>query len=257
MLSGCLRALQPLLTAVLLTIVIRGETSAQQLEVTIEVSSGNLLYTLEAGMAIGASDGFDPGIDIFAPPAPPMPSFDAALGWSNDRWYRTIIAPTFSQVIFSLIYQFDGTEAISFQWDPALLAPQGSFLLQDPFGGIFVDIDMTQQSELVLDPSTLTSLFIIVVASDLPPWIRGDVNGDGSIDISDSVGLLDQLFGQGTIGCLDSADSNDDGGVNIADAVYQLAYLFSGGEPPPEPFPRCGFDPTVDSLDCASATPCP
>ena len=45
-------------------------------------------------------------------------------------------------------------------------------------------------------------------------------------------------------------DTNDDGSANIADAIRTLEFLFSGGSPPPLPFPGPGTDPTADPLGC-------
>ncbi len=91
----------------------------------------------------------------------------------------------------------------------------------------------------------------------LTDFSRGDVNQDGTLDLSDGISVLLYLFGfKPEPGCLKSADVNDDALVNIADAVAALAYLYAGGEAPPEPFPGCGLDPTADSLTCSSHSPC-
>lgn len=88
-------------------------------------------------------------------------------------------------------------------------------------------------------------------ASDTP-FRRGDVNADGSVDLSDAVTILGALF-TGTVlsDCEDVVDTNDDGQINIGDAVSLLGLLFVGGGPLPPPFPGCGPDPTPDELDCA------
>ncbi len=84
-------------------------------------------------------------------------------------------------------------------------------------------------------------------------FLRGEVNGDGSINIADPVTILSYLFSSGIISCEDAADANDDGAVNIADPVCLLSYLFSGGENLKPPFPEPGPDPTEDGLDCRGA----
>ncbi len=89
---------------------------------------------------------------------------------------------------------------------------------------------------------------------------RGDCNSDGSFDISDPVFLLGQLFifGSPATECRDACDANDDGGNDISDSVYMLGALFVSGSPQPEaPFPDCGADPTVDTLDCVFSGGCP
>lgn len=98
---------------------------------------------------------------------------------------------------------------------------------------------------------------VLVMAPDPKNFIRGDVNLDGSIDLSDGISQLDSLFGgSGPLDCRDAADTNDDGFFNIADTIFLLSYLFSGGPDPAEPFSNCGQDPTIDSLECEFA-PCP
>ncbi|MGA1488711.1 MAG: hypothetical protein ACO4B3_06835, partial [Planctomycetota bacterium] len=85
------------------------------------------------------------------------------------------------------------------------------------------------------------------------PFLRGDADGSGSIDVADAILILEQLFLGGGSSCLDALDVNDSGSLNIADAIAALGYLFSGAAPPAPPFPTPGPDPTDnDPLDCAS-----
>lgn len=81
-------------------------------------------------------------------------------------------------------------------------------------------------------------------------FIRGDVNRDRNVDLSDAIFLLDYLFNEGTEpSCFDSSDANDDGIVDISDAVRILLVLF-GGETMASPYPNIGDDTTPDSLIC-------
>ena len=88
------------------------------------------------------------------------------------------------------------------------------------------------------------------------PFRRGDTNDDGVIDIGDPVWSLSCIF-LCFPGCFDAHDTNDDGQWNIADPIYCLMYLFTGGSPPPAPFPQCGSDPTPDPIACESYSSCP
>lgn len=84
-------------------------------------------------------------------------------------------------------------------------------------------------------------------------FLRGDVNADGTVDVSDEVRLLVSLFRGGpALACPDAADANDDGAVDVADVIYALNYLFVGGKALPPPFPAPGCDPTPDGLDCSN-----
>jgi len=98
-----------------------------------------------------------------------------------------------------------------------------------------------------LTPSTVR---ILIVEPPYPQvFLRGDVDGNRSIDITDAVRLLNYLFLGGVQPqCFDSADVNDTGRVDISGAISILNYLFLGGASPSVPFPMAGFDPTEDAL---------
>jgi hypothetical protein len=82
------------------------------------------------------------------------------------------------------------------------------------------------------------------------PFVRGDVNQDGGIDIGDAIAILQHLFmHSGPLFCFDAADCNDDEDLNLADPVYLLMRLFANGPPLPPPA-ECAPDPAGDTLDC-------
>jgi hypothetical protein len=63
--------------------------------------------------------------------------------------------------------------------------------------------------------------------------LRGDINDDQNIDISDVVYLLNYLFRGGSAPYpLRDGDVNCDGEVNVSDAIYLLNYLFREGPKP-------------------------
>ena len=56
---------------------------------------------------------------------------------------------------------------------------------------------------------------------------KGDINDDGSMDISDLVYLVDYMFGNGPEPpVMSSADCNDDGIVDIADLICFVDWWF-------------------------------
>jgi hypothetical protein len=82
-------------------------------------------------------------------------------------------------------------------------------------------------------------------------FLRGNANGDASVNISDPAFLLNRLFRSGPAPrCDDAADVNDDGRFNISDPIFLLEALFKGGQQPPAPYPQAGDDPTADTLEC-------
>jgi PKD repeat protein len=93
---------------------------------------------------------------------------------------------------------------------------------------------------------------IIVTPPFLKRFIRGDVDGNGSVDITDAVKVLNYLFlGIGEPACLDAADVTDRGRVDISASISLLTYLFLGGTQPAVPFPNKGLDPSLDDMeDC-------
>lgn len=82
------------------------------------------------------------------------------------------------------------------------------------------------------------------------PFVRGDVNGDGVVDISDAIGNLAFQFDGVPVDCLSALDLDDSGDLTIGDPILALSFLFSLGADPASPFPGCGLDPTPDGLGC-------
>ncbi len=67
--------------------------------------------------------------------------------------------------------------------------------------------------------------------------MAGDANGDGAVDISDAVFLIEYIFAGGPAPTPTGAgDANHDCSVDISDAVYLISYIFGGG---PAPLPGC------------------
>ncbi|MCA8962318.1 MAG: hypothetical protein KDC38_17455, partial [Planctomycetes bacterium] len=107
------------------------------------------------------------------------------------------------------------------------------------------------------------TIYAITVASQGAPFIRGDANGDGTLNLIDVTYHLQVLFGASspTPGCQDALDADDNGAVaggdGLTDVMYTLGYLFMGGPAPSAPFPACDVDPTDDALTCTTYESCP
>lgn len=82
-------------------------------------------------------------------------------------------------------------------------------------------------------------------------FVRGDANGDLSVNISDVQASLSYIFGlPNNVNCPKAVDFTDDGSVVLNDPIQLLSFLFSSGPPPPPPFPLAGLDPTPDGIPC-------
>ena len=91
----------------------------------------------------------------------------------------------------------------------------------------------------------------IVVPGATNKFLRGDVNGDGRIDITDMFNLSQYINEGAQLGCADGADVNDDGSVDISDFVYWSNWYNRGGAEPKAPGTKiANIDPTSDSLSC-------
>lgn len=90
------------------------------------------------------------------------------------------------------------------------------------------------------------------------PFIRGDLDGGGAIDLADAIGILGWLFLRDEApACAAAADANADGRADLSDALFILFFLFMDGQPPSMPFPNCGLGSALDEgLGCEAAPDC-
>jgi PKD repeat protein len=100
--------------------------------------------------------------DAYAPPAPPPPNFDAALGWDNDRYYTQILAGLYSDVgvehVYDIALGYPGDNLITITWDNTDWSDLGTFVLQDAFGGALINVDMTTENNLELNNPAFNTL---------------------------------------------------------------------------------------------------
>lgn len=90
-------------------------------------------------------------------------------------------------------------------------------------------------------------VFLNVGGCDRLTAERGDVNRDGTIDLSDAVTILDYLFQGGLARCSAAGHVNGDDRLDLSDAIYILSYLYLGGSAPlGEPIVACG-SPDVET----------
>ncbi len=156
------------------------------------------------------------------------------------------------------------------------------FTIKDQPAGVYIPVDF--EDEVMIGAFPVRNLATIDNADVYPdlleggmievivpsvPFLRGDANVDGAVNIADPITVLSYLFSGYDASCLDALDADDSGtiesigkngdkAINVSDAIYLLQYLFNSGEPPAPPFngTSCGEDPTPDLIGCTSYPPC-
>jgi hypothetical protein len=126
---------------------------------------------------------------------------------------------------------------------------QGEVLLLEP--------ESSEPSFIALEPASMEDLypFLIFQIEELfrGTFLRGDPNSDASVDISDAISILLDLFAgvPARADCRKALDVDDSGILDTTDAIRLLDFLFRGGPAPPAPFPEDGEDPTADAIPCS------
>ena len=127
----------------------------------------------------------------------------------------------------------------TFPVDEGILSP--TFLAVRPGSSPFVPGSGSPGGALLVAYSNFQTVSRLAEIHPELHFVRGRVNDDAAIDISDAVALLGFLFlGEAEPPVIEAADINADTVLDISDSIYLLAYLFGGGPPPPPPFPDPG-----------------
>ena len=131
------------------------------------------------------------------------------------------------------------TACCSSVFSPAYAAPLG--VAERPVNRVLV----REQPKKIVAPVPRPVPFPIPKPEPKPPetffreiqFIRGDINGDGLVDISDTIRLLRYLYLNlnQSPSCLNAADTDMDNLLTTADAIFGLGYLFQTSAPPGAP----------------------
>jgi hypothetical protein len=74
---------------------------------------------------------------------------------------------------------------------------------------------------------------VVTISVVIEPFLRGDVNVDGIVDVGDCVYLINYIFKYGPEPSpLESGESNCDDIIDVGDIVYLINYIFKYGPPP-------------------------
>jgi len=157
---------------------------AQDFLASLAVDDGQgIAYELVFGFSPDATDVYDPAFDTYAPPPPPTPSFDAALGWGTpiDRYYSQVLLGDgdLSAHVFEVQLQYDTNQLVHLSWDPTAWSDRMiSCVLRDPFGAGLIHVDMLTESELSITNTAFTVLHLEVTPAPWTPGIQSYCAGD-------------------------------------------------------------------------------
>ncbi len=82
-------------------------------------------------------------------------------------------------------------------------------------------------------------------------FIRGDLDGNGMVDVNDAQAIFTLVENKLRIACMESADVDGNGIIGRQDGVRLMNFLMTGQNPPAPPWPVCGPTPkTASPLGC-------
>ncbi len=173
------------------------------------------------------------------------PTFDLSNGnglISYARWYSNAGGDEpHTDEMQVYISNDDGVNWTPFETVGPLEEAEGGWYKREVWAGDY--IALTDKMKLRFDASDLDAPSVVEAAVDAvkirtfalePVYICGDAGGDGQVNISDAVYIINYIFipGSPEPDPLDAAEVNCDGNVNISDAVYIINYIFVGGAAP-------------------------
>lgn len=113
-------------------------------ELTVSDSCGNNSHSLIFGTAPGATECYDAGLDLSAPPSPPLGVIDGRFGSCGEHFFTDIRGTNpDGERIWDIQYRPNaGCSPVSLSWNPAELPVDGYFHLVDPILGTLVNVNM-------------------------------------------------------------------------------------------------------------------
>lgn len=146
-----------------------GQSTAWSLTITGQDQNGNQL-SLEVGTSESATNGFDAGIDQYAPPAAPEGSFDFRIVEGSEDYFKFFRPLTSDEATWNLSVRpsSGGTEQVTLTWDnTSLTSLTDLFLIEYTSGTSTQTVDLTEATELVLPEGPQDLTIIHTVQGDL------------------------------------------------------------------------------------------
>jgi hypothetical protein len=193
--------------------------------------------------------------DVFEVGAPPFDTVGTAAGGAQ----MIVEGQTDSTVRLGVVYAFSCPPEIPAGTDELVRIRLRSRPGTPPgltYIGLLDTPPALNRMTLCDGASVVPGLFGGLVRVSDQAFVRGDLSGNGRLNITDPIlNLVYQIHG-GSLSCADAADAYDDGEINISDPIYILHHLYGNGPAPVKPYPGCGFDPTFDALGCICHSSC-
>jgi len=145
--------------------------------------------------------------------------------------------PTPGTARFSLYRDLAATGLITLTSESAIEREEGRVITDPPYRS-GSDLRMEGAWTLLTWYETLAEL-----GAPAPTLIRGDVDRDGKLKLTDVIVIALHLFGGLKISCPEAADVDSNGELGMTDVIYLLDFLFAGGPQPLSPFPQPGVAP--------------
>ncbi len=148
---------------------------AQETTILITVLQNGFQQELQFGFDPNGSDGFDPALDLLAPPPPP--GFYSQLLWKSNSYLTDIRNNMTSPDTFSIRYGRSGNAPVVLRWTPASLPTDRIFKITDDFDINSFVLDMSTVDSLVADDHGLLFDQLRIIAEAGPVGL-GDVLSD-------------------------------------------------------------------------------
>lgn len=112
-------------------------------------------------------------------------------------------------------------------------------------------VDAGNPASAVDEDGTRADLGAVAKLKSRRMFIRGDLDGNGVIDVNDARAIFTLVEGKLRIPCMESADVNGDGIIGREDGVRLMNFIMTGQNPPGSPWPDCGPTPgSASPLGC-------
>ncbi len=104
--------------------------------------------------------------------------------------------------------------------------------------GMWIPSDPENGDSMEVDTSVTASIDTASVITyngffDVRPYVDGDANGDGAVNVGDAILVVNFVFKAGPPPVPSRAgDANCDEAVNIGDAIHLINFIFKSGPPP-------------------------